>query len=69
MRSLFIYALTTPVSTVRKNDPVVFNTDARNKVKVCTPPWVVHVVKYMLRPTYCGPRLLRPRPWYDLAWV
>ena len=34
VRSLFIYALTTPVSTVDDNDPVVFNTSERELVKV-----------------------------------
>ena len=35
VRSLFVYALTTPVSTVSDDDPVVFNTEERGKVKVC----------------------------------
>lgn len=35
IRSLFIYALTTPVSSVNASDPLVFNTEARDNVKVC----------------------------------
>lgn len=35
IRSLFIYALTTPVSTVSSADAVVFNTAARERVQVC----------------------------------
>lgn len=34
VRSLFIYALTTPVSSVSTTDPLVFNTVSRDKVKV-----------------------------------
>lgn len=36
IRSLFIYALTTPVSSVSKTDPLVFNTASRDDVKVLT---------------------------------
>lgn len=34
VRSLFIYALTTPVSSVAHNHPVVFNKEQRDRVKV-----------------------------------
>lgn len=34
IRSLFAYALTTPVSTVSKTDPVVFSTGHRESVQV-----------------------------------
>ena len=35
LRSIFVYALDTKVSTVSDKHPVVFNQDARARVKVC----------------------------------
>lgn len=35
VRSLFIYALDTQVSSVHPNHPVVFNKEQRARVKVC----------------------------------